>query len=812
MPESEQQQPSSKKLIPDASSAAQQSESGAGKPATRAETSKSNNRGVTFSADEGNPATTETVSNKSPSPRLNNGIIGSRMDRVDARLKVTGRAHYAADYLLKNMAYGVAIRSTIARGRITGFDLADAKSMPGVISIITHENTPAVFRARGEFDTATKQGEKRQVFEDDRVYYVGQFIGLVVANSIEEAVEAQKVVKVNYAAEPGIHDYDAAVAANLKYEPKSMFGEPLRTERGDVQAALAAAPTKVQAKYTTPVEHHNPMEMHAAIADWEGGSLTLYDATQWVVGSRNVVAESIGASPEDVRVVSRFVGGGFGSKGFIWPHETLAAVAAKVVGRPVKIMLSRREMFTNTGHRAGTQQELTLASDSKGKLAAIIHNTLTHTSMVDEFVETCGKATTLLYDVANLQVKHELVPLNLGTPTPTRAPGESVGTFALESAMDELAQELKMDPIELRVVNHADESPAKNKPWSSKYLKECYARGAELIGWDKRQQKPGATRDGNWLVGYGMATATYPGMRSPGAAKVRINADGTALVTSATQDIGTGTYTTMTMIASQSLGLPPEKIRAELGDSRLPPAPVSGGSMTTASVLPAVEYAADQAVKKLGQLAIEDDKSPLHGAKIDDIIATGEGRLGSSADPSLTDTYVDILKRKHLAAVEGESFTQPGPEQQKYHFQSFGAAFAEVGVDPDLGIIRMRHLVGVYDAGRIINMKTATNNLMGGMIWGVGMALLEHTVYDGRNGRPVTDNLADYLVPVCADIPRIDVECINKPDPYLNPQGTRGVGEIGITGVAAAIANAVFNATGKRFRDLPITPDKLVGG
>jgi xanthine dehydrogenase YagR molybdenum-binding subunit len=803
-------QPSSKKLIPDANSPAQQSQSGAGKPATRTESSKSNNRGVTFSANDGNPATTETQSNQSPSPKPATGIIGSRMDRVDARLKVTGRAHYAADYPLQNMAYGVAIRSTIARGRITGFDLEKAKAMPGVITIITHENTPPVFRARGEFDTATKQGEKRQVFEDDRVHYVGQFIGLVVANTLEEAVEAQKVVKVNYADEPGIYNYDAAIAANLKYEPEQMFGEPLKTERGDAQTALASATVKVQGKYSTPVEHHNPMEMHAAIAVWDGDSLRLYDATQRVVGSRNVVAESIGASPEDVRVVSRFVGGGFGCKGFIWPHETLAAIAAKVVKRPVKVMLSRREMFTNTGHRAGTQQEVTLASDAAGKLAAIVHNTLTHTSMVDEFVETCGKVTTLLYNVANLQVNHELVPLNLGTPTPTRAPGESVGTFALESAMDELAHELKMDPIQLRLVNHADESPAKNKPWSSKYLKECYARGAELIGWDKRKAEPGATRDGNWLVGYGMATATYPGMRSPGAAKVRINADGTALVTSATQDIGTGTYTTMTMVAAQSLGLSPDKIKAELGDSRLPPAPVSGGSMTTASVLPAVEYAADQAIKKLGQLAIDDEKSPLHGAKIEEIVAKGEGRLGSTKDSALTDTFTDILKRKRLAAVEGESFTQPGPEQQKYHFQSFGAIFAEVGVDPDLGITRLRHLVGVYDAGRIINMKTATSNLMGGIVWGVGMALLEHTVYDERNGRPVTDNLADYLVPVCADIPRIDVETINKPDPYLNPQGTRGVGEIGITGVAAAIANAVFNATGKRIRDLPITPEKVL--
>jgi xanthine dehydrogenase YagR molybdenum-binding subunit len=443
-------------------------------------------------------------------------------------------------------------------------------------------------------------------------------------------------------------------------------------------------------------------------------------------------------------------------------------------------------------------------------LTAVRHHTITQTSTVDEFVEPCAKITSLLYPTPNLDIAYQLVPLNLGTPTPTRAPGESVGTFALESAMDELAHALKIDPVQLRLVNHADVDPGSGNPWSSKYLKECYAEGAKLIGWERRNATPGAVRDGHWLVGLGMATATYPGMRSPGAAKVRINADGTALVTSATQDIGTGTYTTMTMVAAQVLGLPVERVTVELGDSRLPPAPVSGGSMTTASVLPAVEFAANEALKKIIQVATEDKESPLHEAKPEDVVTLPDGKIALRDDSGKSDSFTEILKRKRLAAIEGESFAQPGPEQQKYHFQSFGAVFAEAGVDPDLGIVRLRRIAAAYDVGRVINPKTGRSNLMGGIVWGVGMALLEHTVYDERNGRVITDNLADYLVPVNADIPHIDVAIIDKPDPYIGPQGARGLGEIGITGVAAAIANAVFNATGIRVRDLPITPDKLL--
>ncbi len=549
------------------------------------------------------------------------------------------------------------------------------------------------------------------------------------------------------------------------------------------------------------------MEPSASTAVWEGNKLTLYEATQWVAGARNVVADTLGMPREDVHIISRFVGGGFGCKGFIWPHSVCAAIASRHVGRPVKVALTRQQMFTSTGHRGSTRQKMSLGADPSGKLLAIQHENLTDASMVDDYIERCGVITGFLYDCPNVSMKNMGVRLNIATPTPMRAPGETPGLFALECALDELAWELKMDPVELRLRNYAETDAEKTLPYSSKHLRECYQAGMERFGWKKREGPPGAHLDGRYLIGWGMATATYPGYRSPGAARVRILPDETIIVSSATQDIGTGTYTTMAQMAADELGVPPKRICVELGDSSLPPAPVSGGSMTTASVLPAVKAAAEDALKKLKRCAIEDAKSPLHGLSEDEITAEDGALRGRDGNRV---SFGDVIRGCGTPMIESTANTAPGKETKEYAFHSFGAQFSEVKVDRDTGEVRVTRHVAVFDVGRVMNAKTARSQAMGGIIQGIGMALLEHTVYDQQHGRVVTNNLADYAVPVNADVPDIDVSFVEYPDFNLSSIGARGVGEIGITGVAPAIANAIYHATGKRIRDLPITPDKLL--
>jgi xanthine dehydrogenase YagR molybdenum-binding subunit len=538
--------------------------------------------------------------------------------------------------------------------------------------------------------------------------------------------------------------------------------------------------------------------------------LTVYDATQWVVGTRNVVADTLGIPRANVHIISSFVGGGFGCKGFVWPHSILAAIAAKQIGRPVKVALTRQQMFTSVGHRGATEQKVALGADVSGKLLAISHENLTHASMVDDYIERSGVATSFLYECPNVAVTNRGSRVNIATPTPMRAPGESPGLFAIESALDELAWQLKMDPGALRLKNDAESDPDKNLPFSGKHLRECYQLGMERFGWKQRDPAPRAHRDGRFLVGWGMATATYPAVRSPGAALVRILTDGTAVVASATQDIGTGTYTTMTQVAAETLGLPPQKVRAELGDSTMPPAPVSGGSMTTASVTPAVKAAAENAILKLKQAAIADTNSPLHGKAEDDIVAQ-DGTLVAKSGTARGISFADVLRSRKLAQVQGEANVAPGEEMKKYSFHSFGAQFSEVRVDSDTGEVRVPRHLAVFDIGRVINPKTARSQALSGITWGIGMALLEHTVYDHRHGRVITNNLADYAVPVNADIRNIDALFVDHPDLVSNSVGGRGMGEIGITGVAPAVANAIYHATGIRVRDLPITPDKLLG-
>jgi xanthine dehydrogenase YagR molybdenum-binding subunit len=544
-----------------------------------------------------------------------------------------------------------------------------------------------------------------------------------------------------------------------------------------------------------------------------------------------------------VRVVSLYIGGGFGSKGFSWPNTVLACMAANLVKRPVKLVVNRQQMFTSNGRRSQTVQKIGLGADAQGKLSAVKHDTTSETSFVDEFTETAGVATTMLYSSPNLQVNHNLVRLNRVTPCPMRAPGEAPGTYAIEVGMDELAHKLNIDPLQLRLINYADMEEQKKKPFSSKNLKDCYTRGAESIGWSARNPKPGMTREGNYLIGYGMATATYPANRSASSAKAILFADGHAEILCATQDIGTGTYTIMTQIAADALGLPIDKVKVKLGDSDFPKGANSGGSQVTASVGPAIRAAALGAVDKVIKMAVADSNSPLHGLKTEQVMVTN-GMMHLKDNPAKGESYQQLFSRNQMPQLEAFATTnastreaqtpatppkndkemaqqkesEANPEvkadeqtDRKGHaFHSFGAQFVKVRVDELLGTVHIDKIVSVMDIGKVMNLKTAKNQIMGGAIFGIGMALMEGTEYDPNRGRVITRDLAQYLLPVHADMPEFDVQFLDVPDPVISPIGARGIGEIGITGITAAIANAVFNATGKRVRDLPIRPEKLI--
>lgn len=759
--------------------------------------------------------------------KLKEQVTGKPINRVDGRLKVMGAAQYAAEIPLNNIAHAVSVQSTIAKGRIQNIDISAAEDAPGVLAVITHRNAPKLNQLQSENSVPGKPGEKEVPLQSDEVHYDGQHIGVVIAETLEQAKYAASLVHVTYEEQkPTIY----IEQGSQKYQPSQFFGEELQVRRGDPAKALAEAEVKMEATYTTPIEHHNPMEPSASIAAWDGDSLTIYDSTQWVYGTREIVSYTLGIPKENVRIISHYVGGGFGCKGFTWWHPVLAAIAARKVGRPVKLVLTRQQMFSSCGHRPRTIQQIAFGAKRNGELTAIRHVTTSQTSEVDEHVEACGLTTRLLYACPNLEVTHNLVQINTGTPTAMRAPGEAPCTFALESAMDELAYKLGVDPVELRMINHADVNPHTNKPWSSKYLKECYQMGAERFGWSRRNPTPGSMRDGDYLLGWGVATATYPGYRSPASAKAQLFADGHAVVSSATHDIGTGTYTIMTQIAADVLGLPVERIQFKLGDSSMPIAPVAGGSQSAASVGPAVQGATEAVRKRAIELAIADEVSPLYG-RSEDEIATENGRVFVKSNLSRGETYAEILQRNNLPVIEIEAMANTASQevqearnpavricagkdenadQQQYAFQSFGAQFAEVRVHPRLGRVRVTRIVSAIDAGRILNHKTARSQIMGGAIFGIGMALMEETALDPQTGRLIVRNLADYHVPVHADIGDIEVLFTDKPDPHISSLGVRGVGEIGITGVAAAIANAIYHATGKRIRDLPITPDKLL--
>ena len=731
--------------------------------------------------------------------------VGAAIDRKDGPAKLSGTANYAADFDASKLTHAVLVQSTIASGTIATIDIAKARRAPGVLLVMTYENAPKLPASAGK---ANPPGERAlTLLQNNEVRYNGEPIAVVVAETLEQARHAATLIDVRYAAQTATLDFNAAKAS--AYTPREITHGKPDVGWGDAKAAMQTAAVRIEHVYSTPIESHNPMEPHATLAVWNGDALTIHDSTQGVSGTRTALAKKLGIPPEKVRVISPYVGGGFGCKGSAWSHVVLAAMASRQVGRPVRLALDRWQMFGPVGYRPRTEQRIALGADNDGKLIATTHDVLSQTSTFEDWVESSAVLTRMLYACPNTSTTHKLMKLNLGTPTFTRAPGESTGSFALESAMDELAHELGIDPLELRLRNYAETEPESGKPWSSKKLRECYSSAAEKFGWSRRNPNLSSTREGNQLIGWGMATATYPANRMPTKVAVTILADGSARVQCGTQDIGTGTYTIIAQVAADILGISIDRIKVEIGDSSLPEAPVSGGSMSAASVTPAVRDAAIRARETLIAFALSDDASPLNGRNHDDI-AIENGVVFDRSETKRRESIAVILTRANGRTIEAHGEAKPGDEKNKFASHSFGAVFVEVAVDPDLGEVRVRRIVARYSVGKLLNAKTGRSQFIGGIVWGIGMGLLEETLVDPGSGRVLNANLAQYHVPVAADIPDIDVDVVEEDDQNFNPLGARGIGEIGITGVPAAIANAVFHATGKRIRSLPITPDKIL--
>ena len=727
---------------------------------------------------------------------------GAPGTRHDGRLKVTGAAQYSAEFALEGLVHGVVVCSTVARGRARRVDAADAEALPGVLAVFSPERP---LPAPGALAQESVLDRTLHLISGRTVDHSGQSVALAVAETLEAAVEAASLVRVDYDVEEAVTDFDAVDPVL----PEFFFGGPSRHVRGDLDRGAADADVIVEETYTTPLEHHTAMEPHAVIAAWEGARLTLYEPAQGVVQARERIAQVLDIDPDDTRIVARFVGGGFGSKGSVWDHTILAALAARELGRPVSIALDRRQMFELVGHRARTAQRVTLGASRDGALTLLRHDTTSSSATHDSMAEPAGRATPILYAVDNLEVVHRTVTLNMPAPTFMRAPGEAPGMFAVECAMDELALALGIDPIALRVRNHADVDPEDGRPWSSKSLRECYVLGAERFGWAARDPRPRSMRRDGQLVGYGMATATYPAFRAGASAVVRLLPDGSAVAEIGATDIGTGTYTLVATVAAEALAIPAERVAVEIGDSRLPAGAISGGSQGATSNGAAVFSASVAALRRAIDLAVEDPASPLYGAREEDVIAD-EGRLVLVSDPRRSDTVAALLERQSLPMLEGRADSGPTEEAQRWSMHAFGAQFAEVTVDPQLGITRVTRFCGCFGVGAVLSPVTARSQLVGGIVGGIGQALTEESVMDARTGRIVTRDLADYHVPVSADVPDIDILWVDEDDPYISEVGAKGVGEIAITGVAAAIANAVYQATGVRVRDLPITVDKLL--
>ncbi|UUU29302.1 xanthine dehydrogenase family protein molybdopterin-binding subunit [Streptomyces sp. CA-210063] len=731
----------------------------------------------------------------SPQPQA---AVGAPLSRVDGRLKVTGKALYAAEFDVDGAVHAVIVNASIGRGRITSIDTDAALAHPGVLRVIHHGNAPTLPYRDNSQGSNNPPGRRLRVFQDDRVLFHGQPVAVVLATTLEAAQHGASLVDVRYDAQRPSTDMADA-------EPD----EPTRYARGDAEAGLRDAAVRLDLTYRMARNHHNPMEPHATIARWDGDKLTVWDKTQWVVGTQTELSTVFDLPLTSVRVISPFVGGGFGSGLRCWPHTVVAALAAREMKRPVKVVLSRKQMYLHTAFRPSYEYRLRLGSDRRGRLTAAVHEMDGETSSYEKFTEAIMLAGQMTYSMSDVRQAYRLVPLDVNTPLWMRGPGFASASFAIESAMDELAGRLRIDPIELRRRNEPAEDPANGLPWSTRRLRECYTVGAREFGWNRRDPEPRSTRDGDWLIGLGMATGVYDPGRFPAQARARLDADGTAVAEAATSDMGPGTYTSQTQVAADALGLTMRAVTFRLGDSLYPPTSPHGGSMTMTAVGSAVLDACDKVRRQAIELAVEDEESPLYGVKAEDIVVRG-GRLHVQGAPARGETYQRLLTRNNLTHLEADGSYAGAPDPARHAYYAYGAVFTEVGVDATLGLVRVRRMLGVYDAGRIVSPKLADSQALGGMVGGIGQALLEHTVTDHRDGRIVNANLADYLVPVNADIPDLKAIYLEGEDPQANPLGVKGLGEVVQVGVAASIANAVFNATGRRVRELPITAEALL--
>jgi xanthine dehydrogenase YagR molybdenum-binding subunit len=711
----------------------------------------------------------ETKTGKKPS--------AEGLSRVDGRLKVTGKAKYSAEYKVDGLTYGVLAGSTIAKGTIKTLDIKAAQEAPGVLAVITYQNAPKI--PGYQTDKPASKGPLK-IFYDDQIYFNGQPIALVVADTFERALYASTLVKATY--DKGEHTTD--LLANLKngFPPNPAAKDYVRGQ----EDAFQTAPVKLQQEYMIPTEVHNPMELHAIIARWDSDDkISLWDKTQGIKSTQRNIGTAFKIAPDNVRVIAPFVGGAFGSALRTWPHEIAAVLAAKVVNKPVKLVLSRADMFTSVGYRPYTWQKIGIGATADGKLVGISHEAVGQTSAYENFTEGVVNITQLLYACPNVNTKYRIAALNVNTPTPMRGPGEATGAFALECAIDELSYQLNIDPLDLRMRNYADTDPLTAKPYSAKFLNEAYKIGAEKIGWSNRKQTPGSakTQDG-WLYGYGFGGGLFGAYRGAATVTARMLADGTLVLQTAVTDIGPGTGTAMTSIASEIMGISTEKIHVDLGDSAFPPSPTQGGSSVTSTVGSAVHDACNELLAKFKQLP------------------------GVNGTDNLN--YTQLLKQNNLQQLEVTTTSKGGDEQGKYAMYSWSLHFVAVKVNPVTGVVKVDKAISVADCGLVVSPKTARSQMMGGSIGGIGMALTEEVIIDHRFGRLVNNNFADYHVPVNADIPQVEAYFVNKPDTVINPVGAKGLGEIATIGVCAAVANAVYNATGKRIRELPITPDKLM--
>lgn len=731
------------------------------------------------------------------------------LDRVDAKEKVTGRAKYSAEFHFNNMAYGVMVNATIAKGSITSLDTRAAEKAPGVLAVLSHLNMPKLksYEPAADADKLPEIRKGYKVFQDEKIRFNGQPIAIVVADTFERATYAASLVKAQYNREQHVTNFKEAVKT-VKPLEGNRYREYSRGERD----GWKNAPVKLELEYEIPLEVHNPMEMHALTVVWEGDSkVTVYEKTQGLASTQSNIAKTFGIPEANVRVICQYIGGAFGSAFNYWPHSQAAVIAGRMIQRPIRVSLTRDQMFTTVGYRPEAIQKIGIGATSDGKIVGITHEASASTASYAEFTEGVTNTTRSLYDVPNVTTRYAVFPMDLSQPTWMRGPGETTGMYALECAIDEMAYALKLDPLQFRLMNYAEIDPERNLPYSSKFLKEAYQMGAIAIGWENRNPEVKSMTEGEWQVGYGMGTGIFGAFLGNSKLNARLLADGTLIIQTGVTDMGPGTATSMTRIAAEAFGVAPEKIKFELGDSNFPPGPVQGGSATTATLGTNVSNAGTSMKKKLVELVKESSvfhTDKVHEPDLKDLVFEN-GYMILASDRSRRVSYSEALRNAGLPHIEILEDSKSTP-LNKYVAYSYSVHFVRLRVHPATGVVKLDKIVTAVDAGRIVNEKTARSQVIGGVVGGIGMALMEGGEIDHRYGRWVNNDFANYHVPVHADVPHIEALFVNKPDPVLNPIGSKGMGEVTMVGFPAAVANAIFHATGKRIRQLPITPDKLI--